>query len=236
MKGGGLYTGQYKYTGRMIPLVDMVLNFDQYLPVLIHAYGLLVYVMLFVIIFLESALVIFPFLPGDSLLFIAGTLSATGLLSFETLAITLIIAAIIGGVVNYYVGRFFGRIILDRKIGFIHDEYIQKTHEFYERYGGFTVVIARFIPFVRSFAPFFAGFCEMNFTHFFIYNTVGAVLWILSFLIGGYLFGNLPVVQDNFSLIIILIIVLSLLGVVSIILNMVRSKGTPRAPYCEKKK
>ena len=216
----------------MIPLVDMVLNFDQYLPVLIQAYGLFVYVMLFVIIFLESALVIFPFLPGDSLLFIAGTLSATGLLSIEVLAITLILAAILGGIVNYWVGRFFGRIILDKKIGFIHDEYIDKTHEFYEKYGGFTIVIARFIPFVRSFAPFFAGFCRMNFTHFFIYNIVGAVLWILGFLIGGYLFGNLPIVQDNFNLVVILIIVLSLVGVASILFGMFRHKVKAVKEYC----
>ena len=177
---------------------------------------------LYVIIFLESALVVFPFLPGDSLLFISGALSATGLLNPELLIIALIIAATIGGLVNFWIGRYFGRKIMDKKIGFIRQESIDKTHMFFEKYGGFTIVIARFVPFVRSFAPFFAGLAQMNFYHFFLYNLLGAVLWIMSFTLAGYFFGNLPIVQENFSLVIILIIGLSLIGVLSIILNMFR--------------
>jgi membrane-associated protein len=207
----------------MIPFIDLILNFDHYLPEIIQAYGLLTYVLLVVIIFLESALVVFPFLPGDSLLFISGALSATGLLNPELLIVLLIIAAIVGGVVNFLIGRYLGQKILDKKIGFFRQEYIDKTHMFFEKYGGFTIVIARFVPFVRSFAPFFAGLGQMNFYHFFLYNTIGAVLWILSFTLAGYFFGNLPIVQDNFSLVIILIIGLSLIGVLSLVLNMFRS-------------
>jgi membrane-associated protein len=207
----------------MIPFIDLILNFDHYLPEIILAYGLLTYVLLVVIIFLESALVVFPFLPGDSLLFISGALSATGLLNPELLIALLIIAAIVGGVVNFLIGRYLGQKILDKKIGFFRQEYIDKTHMFFEKYGGFTIVIARFVPFVRSFAPFFAGLGQMNFSHFFLYNVIGAVLWILSFTLAGYFFGNLPIVQDNFSLVIILIIGISLIGVLSIILNMFRS-------------
>jgi membrane-associated protein len=207
----------------MIPFIDLVLNFDHYLPEIILAYGLLTYVLLVAIIFLESALVVFPFLPGDSLLFISGALSATGLLNPGLLIILLIIAAVIGGLVNFLIGRYLGQKILDKKIGFFRQEYIDKTHMFFEKYGGFTIVIARFVPFVRSFAPFFAGLGQMNFYHFFIYNVIGAILWILSFTLAGYFFGNLPVVQENFSLVILLIIGISLIGVFSILLNMFRS-------------
>jgi membrane-associated protein len=207
----------------MIPFIDLVLNFDHYLPEIILAYGLLTYVLLVAIIFLESALVIFPFLPGDSLLFISGALSATGLLNPGLLIVLLIIAAIIGGLVNFLIGRYLGQKILDKKIGFFRQEYIDKTHMFFEKYGGFTIVIARFVPFVRSFAPFFAGLGQMNFYHFFIYNVIGAILWILSFTLAGYFFGNLPVVQENFSLVILIIIGISLIGVFSILLNMFRS-------------
>jgi membrane-associated protein len=211
------------YVGTMIPFIDLVLNFDQYLPVIIQTYGLLTYVLLVAIIFLESALVVFPFLPGDSLLFISGALSASGLLSLEVLVIILVIAAVIGGLVNFWIGRYFGRKIMDKKIGFIRQEYVDKTHLFFEKYGGFTIVIARFVPFVRSFAPFFAGLGQMNFYHFFMYNLVGALLWIMSFTLAGFFFGNLPIVQDNFSLVIFLIIGISLIGVFSIILNMFKS-------------
>jgi len=211
------------YLGAMIPYIDLVLHFDQYLPQIIQAYGLLTYVLIAVIIFLESALVIFPFLPGDSLLFISGALSASGLLNLELLIVILIIAAIVGGLVNFWIGRYLGRKILDKKVGFIRQEYIDKTHMFFEKYGGFTIVIARFIPFVRSLAPFFAGIGQMNFYHFFVYNLIGAVLWIMSFILMGYIFGNLPMVHDNFGLVVLLIVGLSLIGVLSLILNMFRS-------------
>jgi len=207
----------------MIPFIDLVLHFDHYLPQIIAMYGVWTYVFLFVMIFLESALVIFPYLPGDSLLFITGALAGSNLLSLELLLTFLIVAAIVGGMVNYAIGYFLGHEILIHKWSLIRKEHVDKTHAFFERYGGFTIVIARFIPFVRSFAPFFAGIGQMNFCHFMIYNVLGAFLWIAAFTLGGYFFGNLPIVQENFSLVILVIIGLSLLGIGSIIISMIRS-------------
>ncbi|MCU0629662.1 MAG: VTT domain-containing protein [Methanoregulaceae archaeon] len=204
-------------------IIDLTLNFDQYLPVLIAAYGFWTYAILFLIIFLETGIVVFPFLPGDSLLFVAGALAGKGLLSVEILLITLSIAAILGDTLNYWIGRYFGQKILDMNLSVIRQEHIDKTHFFFEKYGGLTIVIARFIPFVRTFAPFFAGIGRMNYPHFLAYNIIGGVGWVCSFVIAGYLFGNLPIVQDNFSLVILLIIGISLIGVGSIILNMFRS-------------
>ncbi|HVP93744.1 MAG TPA: VTT domain-containing protein [Methanoregulaceae archaeon] len=214
----------------MIPFVDLILHFDHYLPEIIATYGIWTYVFLFVLIFLESALVIFPYLPGDSLLFIAGALAGTRLLNLELLLIFLIVAAIVGGVVNYAIGRFLGHEILIHKWSLIRKEHVDKTRSFFDKYGGFTIVIARFIPFVRSFAPFFAGIGQMNFHQFMLYNIAGAILWVAAFTLGGYFFGNLPIVQENFSLVILVIIGLSLLGIGSIIINIIRSarknKGT----------
>ncbi|HTY15978.1 MAG TPA: VTT domain-containing protein [Methanoregulaceae archaeon] len=209
----------------MIPFVDLVLHFDHYLPQIIAMYGVWTYVFLFVMIFLESALVIFPYLPGDSLLFITGALAGSNLLSLEMLLALLTVAAILGGMVNYAIGYFLGHEILIHKWSLIRKEHVEKTHSFFERYGGFTIVIARFIPFVRSFAPFFAGIGQMNFGHFMIYNILGAVLWIAAFTMGGYFFGNLPIVQENFSLVVLVIIGLSLLGIGSIIISMIKSVG-----------
>jgi membrane-associated protein len=204
-------------------IIDLALNFDQYLPVLIAAYGFWTYAILFAIIFLETGIVVFPFLPGDSLLFVAGALAGNGLLNVEILLITLSLAAILGDTVNYWIGRYFGQKILDMNLSVIRQEHIDKTHFFFEKYGGLTIVIARFIPFVRTFAPFFAGLGRMSYGHFLVYNIIGGVGWVCAFVIAGYFFGNLPIVQDNFSLVIMLIIGISLIGVASIILNMFRS-------------
>lgn len=204
-------------------IIDMVLNFDQYLPVLIAAYGFWTYAILFAIVFLETGIVIFPFLPGDSLLFVAGALAGNGMLNIEILLISLSIAAILGDTLNYWVGRYLGQKILDMKLSVIRQEHIDKTHSFFEKYGGLTIIIARFIPFVRTFAPFFAGLGRMNYGHFLVYNIIGGIGWVCAFVMAGYFFGNLPIVQDNFSLVIILIIGLSMIGVLSIILNMFRS-------------
>jgi len=212
----------------MISPIDLVLNFDHYLPQIIQTYGIWTYVFLFILIFLESALVIFPYLPGDSLLFITGALSARGILSLELILVSLSIAAIIGGVVNYWIGHFLGQEILDHKWNFVRKEHIDKTHQFFEKYGGFTIVIARFIPFVRSFAPFFAGLGQMNFGHFMLYNVLGGILWVCAFVLGGYFFGNLPIVRENFSLVILLIIGLSLLAIASILIKMLRSSGSAK--------
>lgn len=204
-------------------IIDVVLNFDQYLPVLIAAYGYWTYAILFLIVFLETGIVVFPFLPGDSLLFVAGALAGNGMLNLEILLITLSIAAILGDTLNYWIGRYLGQKILDMKLSVIRQEHIDKTHSFFEKYGGFTIVIARFIPFVRTFAPFFAGLGRMSYGHFLVYNIAGGVAWVCAFVMAGYFFGNLPIVQDNFSLVILLIIGISLIGVASILINMFRS-------------
>ena len=208
---------------QLLPIIDMVLNFDQYLPALIAAYGFWTYVILFAIVFLETGIVFFPFLPGDSLLFVAGALAGNGMLNLEILIITLAIAAILGDTMNFWIGRYTGQKILDMNLSVIRQEHIDKTRFFFEKYGGLTIVIARFIPFVRTFAPFFAGIGRMNYAHFLAYNIIGGAAWVCAFIMAGYFFGNLPVVQDNFSLIILLLIGLSLIGVISIILNMFRS-------------
>jgi membrane-associated protein len=204
-------------------LFDMVIHFDTYLPGIITTYGFWTYFILFAIIFCETGLVVFPYLPGDSLLFVAGALSGAGLLRVEVLIITLIAAAILGDSVNYWIGHTTGMKVFEKNYSLVKKEQLEKTEEYFARYGGLTIVIARFVPFIRTFAPFLAGMGKMSYRWFLMYNVIGAVLWISGFVLAGYFFGSLPVVQDNFSLIIYAIIGLSLFAVGSIILGMVRS-------------
>lgn len=209
-------------------IISLVLHFDQYLPAIILTYGVWIYGILFVIIFCETGIVVFPYLPGDSLLFVCGTLAANGVLDLWAILILLTIAAILGDTVNYWIGRFTGKELLDHHVRFIRQEYIDKTHSYFEKYGGVTIIIARFVPFVRTFAPFFAGVGKMEYSHFLIYNIIGGVLWVCAFTMAGYFFGNLPVVQDNFGFVILFIIGLSFLAILSIIINIVRSMGIPK--------
>ena len=204
-------------------LIDMVIHFDTYLPSIITTYGFWTYFILFAIIFCETGLVVFPYLPGDSLLFVAGALSGAGLLRVEILIITLIAAAILGDSVNYWIGHTTGMKVFEKNYSLVKKEQLEKTEEYFARYGGLTIVIARFVPFIRTFAPFLAGVGKMSYRWFLMYNVLGAVLWISGFVLAGYFFGSLPVVQDNFSLIIYAIIGLSLFAVGSIILGIVRS-------------
>jgi membrane-associated protein len=208
----------------MIPFIDVILNFDHYLPAIIAAYGIWTYVILFVIIFLETGIVVFPYLPGDSLLFVTGALAANNILSLGSLLLTMSIAAILGDSLNYWIGNLLGKSILHHKWSFVRQEHVEQTHMFFEKYGGATIIIARFVPFVRTIAPFLAGVGQMNYAHFLVYNVIGGVAWVCSFVLAGYFFGNLPIVEENFSLVIIFIIGLSLLGVGSIIVNMIRSR------------
>jgi membrane-associated protein len=205
-----------------VPL-DIILNFDKYLPAIIATYGIWTYVILFLIIFLETGLVVFPYLPGDSLLFVTGALAANNILSLGTLLLTLSVAAILGDSLNYWIGKVLGKSILNHKWSFVRQEHIEKTHIFFEKYGGATIVIARFVPFVRTIAPFLAGVGQMNYAHFLAYNVIGGIAWVCSFVLAGYFFGNLPIVEENFSLVILVIIGLSLLGIGSIIINIARS-------------
>jgi len=206
-----------------LSVIDIVIHFDKYLPGIIDAYGVWTYLILFVIIFCETGLVIFPYLPGDSLLFVGGALSGAGFLSPEVLIISLIAAAVLGDSVNYWIGHTLGMKVLEKKYSFVKREHLEKTEEYFTRYGGLTIVIARFVPFIRTFAPFLAGVGKMSYRWFITYNVSGAVMWICAFVLSGYFFGSIPVVKENFSLIIYAIIGISLLAVGSIVVGVIRS-------------
>jgi membrane-associated protein len=198
-------------------ILQLLLHIDQNLKVLVEAYGVWIYLILFIVIFCETGLVVAPYLPGDSLLFVAGALAANLLLDPWILIPTLIVAAFLGDTVNYWIGHRFGMKVLDWNICYIRQEHIDRTRHFFDLYGGKTIVIARFLPFVRTFAPFLAGVGKMRYTWFLNYNIMGGILWVLAFVLGGYFFGNLPLVQDNFSIMIYAIIGLSLFAVASLI-------------------
>ena len=204
-------------------LIDMVLHFDKYLPGIIETYGFWTYLILFVIIFCETGLVVTPYLPGDSLLFVAGALAGAGLLNIEVLIVSLIIAAVLGDSVNYWIGHTTGMKVLDMKYSFVRKEHLDQTHEYFKKYGGFTIVIARFIPFIRTFAPFLAGVGKMNYRWFLTYNITGAVMWVSAFSLVGFFFGGLPIVEENFSLLVYAIIGVSMLAVASVVLQVIRS-------------
>ena len=192
--------------------VDFVLHLDRHLDSLVAQFGPWLYVILFLIVFCETGLVVTPILPGDSLLFAVGALTAReGGLNFWVVFVTLAVAAILGDTVNYWIGYFLGDKVQKRFPRIIKPEYLQKTHNFYERYGGTTIIIARFVPIVRTFAPFVAGVGRMTYSRFMMFNVTGGLLWIGLLLPAGYFFGNLEVVRKNFSLVVLVIIFLSIL-------------------------
>lgn len=192
--------------------LDFLIHLDKHLLELINNYGTGAYFILFMVVFCETGLVVTPFLPGDSLLFVLGALASTGEINLTAIAFLLIAAAIIGNVVNYQIGRYIGpKIFAGKNIRFLKQEYLIRTQNFYEKHGGKTIVIARFIPIIRTFAPFVAGIGEMSYPRFLIYNISGCIAWVLLFLMGGYLFGNIPFVQKNLTLVIFGIIFISLL-------------------------
>lgn len=193
-------------------LIDFILHIEVHLDQIIRDYQSWTYAIIFLIIFLETGVVVTPFLPGDSLLFALGAFAAKGSFDFWIMSILLIIAAIIGDSVNYSIGRYFGKKFLElEKIPLIKKAHIEKAHSFYDKHGPKTIILARFIPIVRTFAPFVAGIGEMNYSKFMSYNVIGAILWVMSFMTLGYVFGNLQIVQSNFKLVILAIIVLSVL-------------------------
>ncbi len=196
-------------------LIDFILNVDQHLQAFVQAYGAWVYALLFLIIFVETGVVVMPFLPGDSLLFIVGALCGAGLLDWSLAAGLMLVAAILGDQTNYMIGRYFGpKVFKWENSRFFNKNAFNQTHYFYERYGGVTIIIARFMPFIRTFAPFVAGVAEMNRSKFTFYNVIGAVLWVIGLTTAGYFFGNLPWVQANLSAIIwALIIVPGLIAI-----------------------
>lgn len=192
--------------------IELVLHLDKHLYELVAHYGIWVYGILFLIIFAETGLVIMPLLPGDSLLFAAGAIAATGGLNPHLLVILLIIAAILGDTVNYWIGHYLGpKVFSQTNSRWLNPQHLQRTHQFYEKHGGKTIIIARFLPIIRTFAPFVAGIGAMQYTQFLAYNIIGGIVWVASFVYMGYLFGNLPVVKENFTLLILGIIVVSLI-------------------------
>lgn len=191
-------------------LIDLFLHLDVHLHELTLEYGTWTYAILFIVIFCETGLVVTPFLPGDSLLFAAGSLAALGSLDPHLLVFLLVLAGILGDSVNYTVGYRIGpKIFHKENVRFLNKAYLEKAHAFYERHGGKTIIFARFIPIIRTFAPFVAGIGKMTYAKFLLYNVTGAVVWVAGFVYTGYYFGNLPFVKKNFSLVIIAIIILS---------------------------
>jgi membrane-associated protein len=191
-------------------VIAIILNIDQNMTTVVHEYGMWTYLILFCIIFLETGLVVMPFLPGDSLLFVSGAAAASGLLSIEWLLVAIIAGAVLGDTLNYWIGNYVGlHIFLERFPNLVKKEYIDRTYGFYEKYGGAAIFVARFVPVVRSFAPFLAGVGSMHYRRFLFYNFLGGTAWALALVLGGFYFGSFSIVQENMSLLIIGVIILT---------------------------
>jgi len=197
-----------------MPIFDFILHIDTHLGEIISQYGSLTYLFLFIIIFIETGLVFTPFLPGDSLLFAAGAFAATGLLDIFLLIFLLILAAVLGDTSNYWIGHFFGKKILCHPKIPINPQHIKRTEEFFDKYGGKTIILARFVPIVRTFAPFIAGIGKMNYPKFISFNVVGGSAWVLIACLAGWFFGNIPFVKNNFSLVILAVILISVFPII----------------------
>lgn len=198
----------------ILKLIEIFLHLDKYLGQVIRDYGTWTYLLIFVIIFIETGLVVTPFLPGDSLLFAAGAFAALGDLNIAFLFLLLSLAAILGDTANYWIGHFIGPRAFSGNVRFLKKEYMDRTHAFYEKYGGKTIILARFIPIIRTFAPFVAGVGAMTYGKFIAYNVIGGIAWVALFTFGGYFFGNLPTVQKNFTFVILAIILISVMPAV----------------------
>lgn len=195
-------------------VLDLFLHLDEHLYTLVNDYRSWTYLILFLIIFCETGLVVTPILPGDSLLFAAGAIAALGSLNILLLVVILIVAAILGDSANYTIGKFLGKKVFEKEYRFIKKEYLIRTHNFYEKHGGKTIIIARFIPIIRTFAPFVAGVGIMTYSRFILFNVIGAILWVVLATYAGYFFGNIEIVKKNFSVVILAIIVISMLPMV----------------------
>lgn len=206
--------------------INVILHLDKYLNIILNNFGIWTYSILFLIIFCETGLVVTPFLPGDSVLFAAGTFASVGSLNILNLFIIFFIGAVAGDALNYFIGEKIGNKILEKEdLKYINKEYLKKAHGFYERHGSITIVLGRFIPIIRTFVPFVAGIGKMGYSKFIIYNMLGGFLWITLFLGGGYFFGELPFVKQHFSYIIIAIIIISITPAIVTIINGKRNGG-----------
>lgn len=211
--------------------MELFLHLDEHLGAIIRAYGFWTYLILFLVIFCETGLVVTPFLPGDSLLFAAGAFAATGSLEVGIIFVSLSVAAVLGDTVNYGIGSFLGpKVFHNENVRFLKKEHLDRTHHFYEKYGGKTIILARFVPIVRTFAPFVAGVGSMTYLRFVSYNVIGGVIWIAVFVLGGYFFGNLPIVKENFSVVIMAIILISVLPAV---FEFLKHRSRDRSPEAE---
>lgn len=211
--------------------IDFVLHMDEHLPELVRSLGGWTYAALFAVIFIETGVVIFPFLPGDSLLFAAGAVAALGGLDVIPLFLLMALAAVLGDTVNYWIGHFIGPRAFSGNIRFLKKEYLDRTQAFYEKHGGKTIFLARFVPIVRTFAPFVAGVGKMRYSYFISYNVFGGIVWTALFIFAGYFIGNLPFVKDNFSIIVIAIILISVLPMVYEYIKARKEKSVkPAAP------
>lgn len=195
-------------------MFDFILHIDTHLGQIISTYGTMTYAILFIIIFMETGLVFTPFLPGDSLLFAAGAFAALGSLNISILLLLLFVAAVLGDTANYWIGHYFGKQIVAHPIIPINEEHIKETKDFYKKHGGKTIILARFIPIIRTFAPFVAGIGSMSYSHFILFNIIGAALWVAIATLAGFFFGNIPFVQENFSLVIIGVVFVSIVPIV----------------------
>jgi membrane-associated protein len=204
--------------------IDFILHLDKYLDLIIRSVGIWTYLILFVTIFIETGLVVTPFLPGDSLLFAAGAFAALGSLNVAALFVILALAAVLGDTVNYWIGHYIGDRAFTTKSRFLKREYLERTQAFYEKYGGKTIFLARFVPIIRTFAPFVAGVGKMRYGYFISYNVFGGIIWTGLFIFTGYFFGNVPFVRSNFSLVVIAIVLIS---VVPAVVEVIRSRKNP---------
>lgn len=205
-------------------LIDFILHIDKHLFELVAQYGVWVYALLFIIVFCETGLVVTPFLPGDSLLFASGVVAGAGLLGYPHLLVVLLAAGILGDAVNFSIGRYVGPAIFKKDTRFIKKEHLLKAHAFYEKHGGKAIVLARFIPIIRTFAPFVAGIALMNPATFLLFNITGCIIWVGSLVSAGYFLGNTPFVRDNFAIIVYVIIIVSVLPVVFELVKSWRAK------------
>lgn len=211
-------------------IIDFILHIDVYLSEIIAQYGAWTIAILFAIIFIETGVVVMPFLPGDSLLFAAGTFAARGSLNIWALLIFLSLAAILGDTVNYWIGHRVGAKAYTGEVKWVKQEHMQRTHAFFDKYGGKAIFLARFVPIVRTFAPFVAGISQMNYGFFLRWNVIGGITWVVIFTLLGYFFGNIPFVQENFELVIIAIVVIS---VIPAVVEALKSRREFRKPKLE---
>jgi membrane-associated protein len=211
-------------------LIDLFIHLDEHLSAVITRYGAWTYLILFVVIFMETGLVVTPFLPGDSLIFAAGTFAALGAFDVRLLWLLLFLAAVAGDTANYWIGHSIGPRAFEMNVPWLKKEYLERTHRFYERHGGKTIFLARFIPIIRTFAPFVAGVGSMSYGRFLTYNVVGGLVWTAGFTFLGYFFGNIPIVRDNFGIVVIAIILISVAPIgVEFVSSRMKARAAARA-------